>query len=187
MTRQNRIKVSFESFKLQENEAIDPSEVDEISRKVGLAALKYGDLSNQITKDYVFDIDRFASFEGNTGPYILYTVVRIKSILRRITAEGFQASDKIGAPYSELERSLLLKLSRFNETVEFSFVNNSPNKICDYIYDLSNTFNKFYHDNKIISEGEFEKKSSWINLITLAMNVLETCLDLLGIEAAEKM
>lgn len=173
--------------KLQENEAIDPSEVDEISRKVGLAALKYGDLSNQITKDYVFDIDRFASFEGNTGPYILYTIVRIKSILRRIAAEGFQASDKIGMPHSDVERSLLLKLSRFNETVEFSFVNHSPNRICDYIYDLANTFNKFYHDTKIISETEFEKKSSWINLITLTMNVLETCLDLLGIEAPEKM
>jgi arginyl-tRNA synthetase len=173
--------------KLQENKSIDFAEADEIARKVGLSALKYGDLSNQATKDYVFDIERFSSFEGNTGPYILYTVVRIKSILRRITEEGFQYSNKINTPYSDIERSLFLKLSKFNEVLELSFTDKAPNKICDYVYDLASTFNRFYHDNKIISEENNDKKTSWINLITLTMNVLETSLGLLGIETPERM
>ncbi|MGF7056442.1 arginine--tRNA ligase [Brassicibacter mesophilus] len=189
MRLQDLIKIIKDAVhdKLKENKNIDPSEVDEIARKVGLSALKYGDLSNQITKDYVFDIDRFSSFEGNTGPYILYTVVRIKSILRKIANEDFQYDNKIDTPSSEVERNLFLKLSKFNEIVELSFTDKAPNKICDYIYDLSNIFNKFYHDNKIISEENIDKKSSWINLITLTMNVLETGLDLLGIETPEKM
>ncbi|MBB6217991.1 arginyl-tRNA synthetase [Anaerosolibacter carboniphilus] len=173
--------------KLQENKSIDFVEADEIARKVGLSALKYGDLSNQATKDYVFDIERFSSFEGNTGPYILYTVVRIKSILRRITEEGFQYSNKINTPYSNVERSLFLKLSKFNEVVELSFKDKAPNKICDYVYDLASTFNRFYHDNKIIAEENIDKKASWINLISLTMRVLETGLDLLGIETPERM
>ena len=189
MRLQDLIKIIKDAVydKLKENKSVDPSEVDEIARKVGLSALKFGDLSNQITKDYVFDLDRFASFEGKTGPYILYTVVRIKSILRKIDEEGFEYSNKIDTPYSEVERNLLLKLSKFNETIEQSFDNKAPNKICDYIYDLANTFNRFYHDTRIISEEDKNKKSSWINLITLTMNVLETGLDLLGIETPERM
>jgi len=189
MRLQDLIKIIKDAVydKLKENKSVAPSEVDEIARKVGLSALKFGDLSNQITKDYVFDLDRFASFEGKTGPYILYTVVRIKSILRKINEEGFEYSNKINDPHSEVERNLFLKLSKFNEIIEQSFENKAPNKICDYIYDLSNIFNRFYHDNKIISEENIHKKSSWINLITLTMNVLETGLDLLGIETPERM
>ena len=173
--------------KLKENEAIDKFEMEEIARKVGLAALKYGDLSNQVTKDYIFDIDRFASFEGNTGPYILYTIVRIKSILNKCTHELSEDSIGIFNPYSEIERDLMLKLSMFNEVVEWSFIDKAPNKICEYIYDVSNLFNKFYHDNKIISEKDIEKKMAWIKLIILTERVLETGLELLGIEAPDKM
>lgn len=189
MRLQDLIKIIKDAVldKLKENPSLSTEEVDEIARKVGLSALKYGDLSNQITKDYVFDIERFSSFEGNTGPYILYTVVRIKSILRKIASEGFQYSNKIDRPYSEVERSLFLKLSKFNEVVELGFADRAPNKICDYIYDLSNTFNRFYHDTKIISEENIDKKTSWVNLITLTMKVLETGLDLLGIETPERM
>lgn len=174
--------------KLKGSNSIDTDEIEEIAAKVGLSALKYGDLSNQATKDYVFDIDRFASFEGNTGPYILYTVVRIKSILKKALQEQeISISNNILAPYSDNERDLMLKLTRFNEAVELSFTDKSPNKICEYIYDLSNLFNKFYHDNKILSEENIEKKQSWINLISLTKYVLETGLYLLGIEAPEKM
>lgn len=189
MRLQDLIKIIKDAVhdRLKENKSIDSSEVDEIARKVGLSALKYGDLSNQITKDYVFDIERFSSFEGKTGPYILYTVVRIKSILRKISDEGFKCLNKINSPYSEIERTLLLQLSKFNEVVELCFENKAPNKLCDYIYDLSNIFNRFYHDNRIISEENIAKKSSWINLITLTKNVLETGLDLLGIENTERM
>lgn len=173
--------------KLKENKALEGEDVEEIARKVGLAALKYGDLSNQATKDYVFDLDRFASFEGNTGPYILYTVVRIKSILRKVAEEMGSFDKKILQPYSSTERDLMLKLSKFNEAIETSFKDKAPHRVCEYIYDLSNLFNRFYHENRIISEEDMEKKASWINLITLTKNVLETGLDLLGIEAPEKM
>jgi arginyl-tRNA synthetase len=189
MRLQDLIKIIKDNVrdKLKESKSIDAEEMEEISRMVGLSALKYGDLSNQVTKDYVFDMDRFSSFEGNTGPYILYTVVRIKSILRRTAEEMAQKSNTILKPHSDVERELMLKLTKFNEAVELSFADRAPNKICEYVYDLSNLLNRFYHDNRIISEENLEKKMSWINLITLTKNVLETALDLLGIEAPEKM
>lgn len=173
--------------KLKETKSISEAEMEEISRKVGLAALKYGDLSNQITKDYVFDLDRFSSFEGNTGPYILYTVVRIKSILNKSADEMCKYGAKFIRPYSGVERDLMLKLSSFNDTVEQSFAYKAPNRICEYIYDTANLFNKFYNDNKIISEENIDKKMSWIKLLLLTKDVLETGLDLLGMEAPEKM
>jgi arginyl-tRNA synthetase len=173
--------------KLKENDAMTEAEIEEVARKVGLSALKYGDLSNQVTKDYIFDMDKFSSFEGNTGPYLLYTIVRIKSILRKAEDEGIVLTKKILEPFGDTERDLMLKLSKFNEVVELSFKDRAPNKICDYIYDLSNLFNKFYHDNRIIAEENLDKKMSWLNLITLNKNVLEAGLDLLGIEAPEKM
>lgn len=173
--------------KLEDNKALEGGDIEEIARIVGISALKYGDLSNQATKDYVFDIDRFASFEGNTGPYILYTVVRIKSILRRLADEATNLNDKILAPHSTTERDLMLKLSRFNEVIELAFKDKAPHKICEYIYDLSNLFNRFYHENKIISQEDIDKKMSWISLITLTKNILEISLDLLGIETPEKM
>lgn len=173
--------------KLKDDDTFSLEEKEEIARKVGISALKYGDLSNQISKDYVFDIDRFASFEGNTGPYILYTVVRIKSILKKVAEEGIVITNSILNPFSDTERSLMLCLSRFNEVIENSYEDKTPNKICEYIYDLSNLFNKFYHENKIISEENAEKKMSWINLINLTLGILITCLDLLGIEAPDRM
>jgi arginyl-tRNA synthetase len=173
--------------KLREGKAIGDDEMEEIARKVGLSALKYGDLSNQVTKDYIFDVEKFSSFEGNTGPYILYTVVRIKSILKKAEVETCRNKSGILNPFSETERDLMLKLSKFNEAMELSFAGMAPNKVCEYIYDLSNLFNKFYHENKIISAEDSEKKMSWISLITLTSDVLETCLDLLGIEVPDRM
>lgn len=173
--------------KLKDNKSLEGEDIADIARKVGVSALKYGDLSNQATKDYVFDMDRFASFEGNTGPYILYTVVRIKSILRRVEDDVKGYGRKISEPGSPTERDLLMKLVRFNEAIESSFTDKAPHRICDYLYETSNLFNKFYHENRIISEEDMDKKSSWINLITLTKGILETGLDLLGIEAPEKM
>ena len=171
--------------KLKDNKNIAEEDVEEISSKVGLAALKYGDLSNQAAKDYVFDIDRFASFEGNTGPYILYTIVRIKSILNK--AEEFKAQNIISVPQSESERGLMLQLAKFNEVIELSFRDRAPHKICEFLYELSNNFNKFYNDTRILSEEDEAKKSSWLSLINLVKNVLEQGLDLLGMESVERM
>jgi arginyl-tRNA synthetase len=189
MRLQDLIKMIKDNVKgrLMESKSIDDAEMEEISRKVGLAALKYGDLSNQITKDYVFDLDRFSSFEGNTGPYILYTVVRIKSILGKSEHEISKYELKLVKPYSDTERDLMLKLTAFNEEVEKAFLDKAPNKICEYIYDLANLFNKFYHDNRIISEENLEKKMSWIKLITITKGILEIGLELLGLETPDKM
>ncbi len=173
--------------KLKDNEAISNEEREEIARKVGLAALKYGDLSNIVTKDYIFDMEKFASFEGNTGPYILYTMVRIKSILKKAKEELGEYNNGIISPNSQVERDLMLALSKFNDIVDISFKEKAPNKLCEYVYDVSNMFNRFYHENKILAEESTEKKISWLNLITLTLKVLETSLDLLGMECPDRM
>ena len=174
--------------KLDVSKGFSEEEMKDIARKVGLSALKYGDLSNQVTKDYVFDIEKFSSFEGNTGPYILYTIVRIKSILNKAHLnEQHCEPDLIQKPYSQCELDLMLKLSKFNETIEYSFLTKAPNKLCEYMYDLSNVFNKFYHNNRIISEENQEKKNSWLCLSRLTKKVLETSVELLGIEVPDRM
>lgn len=173
--------------KIRDNRDMSKEEIEEISRIVGLAALKYGDLSNMPTKDYIFDIEKFASFEGNTGPYILYTAVRIKSILKKAEEELQGVSDAILEPTSQVERDLMLTLAKFNEVVEISYIDKTPNKLCEYVYDLSNTFNRFYHENKILVEEDKAKKISWLNLLKLTERTIETVLDLLGMEVPERM
>ena len=167
---------------------IDKDEAEATAKIVGLAALKYGDLSNQASKDYVFDVDRFASFEGNTGPYILYTIVRIKSILAKYKASsGNMDSLSIKLSPSDSEKNLTLALVKFQEVVNSAYIENAPHKICQYIYDVSNAFNGFYHDTKILSEADEDKKKGYIALISLAKDILLTCIDLLGIECPERM
>lgn len=181
--------INEEMFKkITDNHEIDPEEARETAKIVGLAAIKYGDLSNQASKDYVFDVDRFTSFEGNTGPYILYTIVRIKSILNKYQAGGGKlGTHVIGRPESGSEKALMLELSRFNSVMENAFEEVAPHKICSYIYDLSNEFNHFYHETKILSEENEEKKAGWIQLLILTKDVLECCIDTLGFSAPEKM
>lgn len=181
--------INEEMFKkITENHEIDPAEARETAKLVGLAAIKYGDLSNQASKDYVFDVDRFTSFEGNTGPYILYTIVRIKSILNKYQAGGGKVgAHLIQSPSGESEKALMLELSRFNSVMENAFEEIAPHKICSYIYDLSNEFNHFYHETRILTEEDEEKKAGWIQLLALTRDVLETCIDVLGFEAPEKM
>ena len=174
--------------KITENHEIDPDEARETAKIVGLAAIKYGDLSNQASKDYVFDIDRFTSFEGNTGPYILYTIVRIKSILSKYQSNGGEIGRYvIGKPASESEKALMLELTKFNSVMENAFEEIAPHKICSYIYDLANMFNRFYHETKILSEENEEQKASWIQLLVLTRDVLERCIDVLGFSAPERM
>ena len=145
-------------------------------------------MSNQASKDYIFDVERFTSSEGNTGPYILYTIVRIKSILRKYEESGKKAGEgKIGAGRSDSEKALQLELSKFNSVMETAFEECAPHKICAYIYDLANAFNKFYHETKILATDDMEAQSSWISLLLLTRRVLETCIDVLGFEAPEKM
>lgn len=173
--------------KIVDNHEIDPQEAKETAKIVGLSAIKYGDLSNQASKDYVFDIDRFTSFEGNTGPYILYTIVRIKSILNRYQTAGGSLTGEICPAVNDSEKALMLELSRFNAVMENAFEEIAPHKICSYIYDLANAFNRFYHETKILTEEDEAKKASWIQVLLLTRRVLETCIDVLGFTAPERM
>ena len=175
--------------KIMDNRTVDEGEAKETARTVGLAAIKYGDLWNQAAKDYVFDVDRFTSFEGNTGPYILYTIVRIKSILAKYgQPEGGKLEDLcLRAAENEFEKALMLEIARYNEMMDIVYEEIAPHKICAYIYDVANTFNKFYHETKILSETDEEKKAGYIALLVLTKKVLTTCIDLLGFEAPERM
>ena len=149
-----------------------------------MAALKYGDLSNQPTKDYNFDMERFAAFEGNTGPYILYTIVRIKSILSKY---GAWESLPIQAPANPFAKYLMLSVTKLGPTLEAALRTSSPNLICAYIYELAGCVNKFYHETRILGEEDSRKQAGYISLIGLAKNILETCIHLLGFSAPEKM
>lgn len=174
--------------KIIENRNVKDEDARATAETVGLSAIKYGDLSNQASKDYVFDVDRFTSFEGDTGPYILYTTVRIKSILNRFLQEGGSLEEgSIQGASSESEKALMLELCRFNQVVENAFDEKAPHKICGYIYGLANAFNRFYHETKILSEEDNQQKASWIHLLTLTRDVLETSIDLLGFSAPERM
>lgn len=174
--------------KIAENHTVEEAEGRETAKVVALSAIKYGDLSNQASKDYVFDIDRFTSFEGNTGPYILYTIVRIKSILKKYQAEKTMPEDAVILPaHSESEKALMLELSKFNAVMENAFEETAPHKVCAYIYDLANAFNHFYHETKIMAEEDAMVQAGYIKLLELTRRTLETCIDVLGFAAPERM
>ena len=176
--------------KISTNPEIPAEEAAETSRQVALAALKYGDLSNQASKDYIFDIEKFTSFEGDTGPYILYTIVRMRSILQRYMAEE-GASDPadlaLGTPASDVEKKLMMDLAGFNAMMEGAYTDIAPHRVCAYIYQVSNDFNSFYHATRILTEQDKAQKESWIALLHLTERVLSLCIDVLGFSAPERM
>ena len=185
-----REMISDEVYKkIMENRNYSEEEARNIAGQVGLAALKYGDLSNQASKDYIFDVERFASFEGNTGPYILYTIVRIKSLIQKYVSQGGKMPEEVQyeAPVSESETQLYLTLGKFADAVESAYKELAPHKICQYIYELSEAFNHFYHETKILAEEDEKRRNSYLCLIRLVQKVLEQCIDLLGFEAPDKM
>lgn len=167
---------------------VDEEEAAKTAKIVGLAAIKYGDLSNQPAKDYVFDVDRFTSFEGDTGPYILYTIVRIKSILAKYKEQGGDLeAAQLQAVQNESEKALVMELTKFNSVMEAAYEESAPNKVCAYIYDLANEFNRFYHETPILAEADEAKKAGWIALLELTRNILESCIDVLGFSAPDRM
>ena len=178
------------SRKIASNPEISGEEAENTARQVALAALKYGDLSNQASKDYIFDIARFTSFEGDTGPYILYTIVRIKSILARYAAESGAkpvSECEIAEPLSKAEKDLMTDLAGFNAMMDNAFYEIAPHRVCAYIYQLSNDFNSFYHSTRIIAEEDRAKKESWIALLQLTHDILSACIGVLGFSAPERM
>lgn len=174
----------FVAKKIEDNQIVDPDKMEETAQRIAMAALKYGDLSNQPTKDYIFDMDRFAAFEGNTGPYILYTIVRIKSILAKY---GDWENLPVRPAQSGEEKAMQLVLSRFADALHMAYRDAAPNLICAYIYELAGAVNKFYHETHILTEEDAEKQAGYIASIALAKSVLEACIDILGFEAPEKM
>ncbi|MBP3873159.1 MAG: arginine--tRNA ligase [Lachnospiraceae bacterium] len=178
--------------KILENHETDQNEARDTAKTVALSAIKYGDLSNQASKDYIFDTDKFTSFEGNTGPYILYTMVRIKSILRRFMEESGLGRDELDSlvilpAADECEKSLGLTLTAFAPAVLQAAGELAPHKICGYIYELANQFNHFYHETKILTQEKKAQKESYIAQLSLTLRVLECGIDLLGFSAPEKM
>ena len=182
MLRKIKTNAQEKGYTIDEEEAVSTSKI------VGLAAIKYGDLSNQASKDYIFDIDRFTSFEGDTGPYLLYTIVRIKSILNKYKEQGGDVETaQLQAPVSQSEKELMMEIAKFNAVMENAGVELAPHKICAYIYDLANAFNHFYHETKILTEENAERKAGWIALLKITRDVMETCIDVLGFSAPERM
>ena len=174
----------FVRAKVIENQIVSEDEVEATTQKIAMAALKYGDLSNQPTKDYIFDMDRFAAFEGNTGPYILYTIVRVKSILAKY---GKYDHLTVTEPTNDAMKDLMRSITGFAPALENALKSSAPNLICAYIYELAGCVNKFYHETRILVEEDEVKKAGYIALIALAKDVLETCIDILGFSAPEKM
>ncbi|MBP3736984.1 MAG: arginine--tRNA ligase, partial [Lachnospiraceae bacterium] len=174
--------------KIRTNPEIPEDEAVQTARQVALAALKYGDLSNQASKDYIFDLDKFISFEGDTGPYILYTIVRMQSILRKYEDGKKNGGDgRILPAKSAEEKRLMLTVASFPEAVRQARSELSPTRICAYIYALANDCNSFYHTTKILSEEDEARKAGWIALIRLANRILSTGIELLGFTAPERM
>lgn len=174
--------------KITDNRQVDEEEARQTAKVVALSAIKYGDLSNQASKDYIFDIDKFTSFEGDTGPYILYTIVRIKSILNKIKEQGGTLEGAVlRQADSDAEKALMLEMAGFNAMMETAYQESAPHKICAYIFELANAFNRFYHETKIVAEENEEKKSGWVALLLLTRDILETCIDVLGFAAPERM
>ena len=162
------------------------AEKSEIARIIGVATLKFADLLNHPTKDYIFDLDRFVSFDGCTGPYLLYTAVRIKSILRKAAERGV-APGAILPPASAVEREVFLKLAELPTLLSFAFESRAPNYLCDYAYTLAALFTRFYHDHHILREPDAARQASWLELARFLLAVLELVLDLLGIAVPERM
>lgn len=175
--------------KIRSNESIPEEEAEQTAKTVALAAIKYGDLSNQASKDYIFDIDKFTSFEGNTGPYILYTIVRIRSILTKYREAGGKDPEKlvILMPQNSQENALMRDLAGYSDMMQEAFEDLAPHRICGYIYQLSNDFNSFYHATRILTEEDEAKKESWIGLLKLTEQILDACISVLGFSAPDRM
>ena len=174
--------------KIQEGREMSEEEARKVADMVAISALLYGDLSNQASKDYVFDVDRFTSFEGDTGPYILYTIVRIKSILAKYREQGGNPeSTELRKAENTSEKELMMELVQFQAMMQNAAEETAPHKVCAYVYDLANAFNHFYHETKILGEEKEERKQGLIALLVLTLNVLESCIDVLGFSAPDKM
>jgi len=164
----------------------DPSERTDIARKIGLAALKFADLQNQRMTNYIFDPERFTAFEGKTGPYLLYAVVRIKSILRKAADMGVASGDI--ALEAETEKALVLSLDAYARAIELASDKYAPHILCEHIYRVAQSFSRFYAECPILADSVSDAvKGSRLSLAKAALGQLEHGLDLLAIQAPDRM
>jgi arginyl-tRNA synthetase len=165
----------------------DVSEAEQldIAHKVAVAAIKFSDLSNGRLTNYIFDLDRFVSFEGKTGPYLLYAAVRIKSLARRAEAAGVTPGPI--AVELDAERALVLALDGFNDALRGSYDKRMPHILCDHIYTLAQAFSGFYAAAQIMVEPDLAKRASRFALAMATLKQLELGLGLIGIDIPERM
>lgn len=154
----------------------------ELARKIGVGAMKFGDLSNIISKDYVFDIDKFLSFDGKTGPYIQYTIARINSILQKAQEDGGKICVE-----NEEERAIVLSFQKLNSSYKICYDEYSLNLLCSSAFDLAKAFSTYYNNHKILTEKNAEKRKSMLSICMLVKRALSVALDTLGIDVVEKM
>jgi len=171
--------------KMESSGFVTDEERDELAQKIGVAAVKFGDLINNPAKDYIFDLDKFLSFEGKTGTYLLYTISRINSICRRLDSAA--SGGRFSGVYTDVERELALDIILTGETFRRAMQEKAPNYVCENAYQLASAFSRFYHDNRIIDEPDETKKATWVSLILLTRRLLLKHLEVLSIEPVEKM
>ena len=171
--------------KLRTSEFVSEENHTETAKRVGIAAVKFGDLINHRSKDYIFDIDKFLSFEGKTGTYLLYTITRINSIIRKTNTEN--ADMKVNFLHTDAERELILAILLTGDVFRRAIEEKAPNYICDNAYKLAVSFSKFYHDNHILGETDEAKKNDWLALISFTRKLILRHLDILAIEPVENM
>jgi arginyl-tRNA synthetase len=164
---------------------LPPQEFEETAHKVAVAALKFADLANYRGTSYVFDLERFSSFEGKTGPYLLYQAVRIKSLLRKADEAGAAAGAI--AVRDTAERDLALLLDAFDAALTEAYDNKAPNAVAEHAYRLAQTFSRFYAACPILQAPDEATRASRLSLAKATLTQLETALDLLGIETPERM
>lgn len=175
---------SFERLRIEEN--IDEESKKEIAEKIGIAAIKFGDLINHYSKDYVFDMDKCMASEGKTGVYLLYMVARINSIIKK--ADGTNLGElKLHSIYSKSERELLLNIALSGNAFMNAYNDKAPNIICENAYQIAASFSKFYHENHILSETDEKKRTSWLALCVISKEMLMKHLYTLAIEAVDFM
>lgn len=167
------------------DEKFEAAELDDIATKVGIAAIKFADLSNQRMSNYIFDLERFTKFEGKTGPYQMYAAVRIKSMLRKAEEQGLKDGSFILT--ADAERNLMLALAALPEAVLGAANKNAPHILCEHVYSLTQDFNAFYHDCHVLGEKDEAVRSSRLKLCALTLRQIETVLNILGIDVPERM
>ena len=176
--------VKEETLKRISNESIKEEEKEDISLSVAIAALKYADLLPYRATDYVFELEKFADLDGKTGSYLLYSTIRMKSLLNKAKDINYEKANNI---MGQSEKNIVLTLLELNNILNNSLDSKSLNEIAEYLYVLTSQYNKFYSENRILTEENKEKQESWLVLTKVVYRVNMLLLDILGIKVPEKM